>query len=78
MSTPGCRRVRDGSGEGEGEVKFDSLSALKDGNHLSWKVKALAPSAASVQALKTRGSSAVNGCGFQSFCVSSIVDTLIP
>lgn len=52
MSTPGCRRILDGSVEGEGEVKFDSLSELEDGNHLSWKGKALAPSAASVQALK--------------------------
>lgn len=32
----------------------------EDGNHLSWKVKALAPSAASIQALKARGGSAVD------------------
>lgn len=73
MSTPGCRRVLDGSEEGEGEVKFDSLSELEDGNHLSSKAKAFAPSTASVQALRTRGGSAVNGFGFQSFSVSSIV-----
>lgn len=73
MSTPGCWRALDGSEEGEGEVKFDSLSEFEDGNHLSWKVKALALNSASVQALKARGGSVINGFGFQSFSVSSIV-----